>query len=796
MAETMPTMDPAELIQAQADALTAKLVRVAGDAVKAALEQGAPASVADVMTSLEEVAQTLPAGLLAEIESALPEIARQAVIAAEVEIADARAESGKPFPSITPPPTGDYAGWAVTAVGALVASLRKRVDDADVSKIMSDLDKEAEAALSPIADTSAARAVNESRMEVFRANADVVQKVKVVTVADAKRSEVCTNMNGATFDPKRPVPTPPFHAHCRSYLKAITGVKRKAGATEKEIARQNWAIFRRMEREAKAEAEGRSAPIEFRFAAEGEGAIAGYACVFSELDSHNTAFAPGAFRQSVVEQRAAGHVIPMLWGHDQTQVVGTWTAIEEDGRGLRVRGQLVTETTAGAEAYRLLRAGSLNGLSVGFRRLADQPRHGGGRLITRAHLAEISLVAVPSNSNARVDEIRAHPAARAASTEDKKMPLDNAPADSGKDLDSRVGALETTVTEIKSAVDEIKAAVTKTEARADRLEARSARLGLGGGDKPSNDLEKRAFVAYLRGGREALGAEETRALRLSDDEAAGYLAPPEFVAEIDKDLAQFSPIRQLATVRNTSRSEVNTLRRTSPATATWVGEDDDRDETEVRYGQQSFPVRELATFVDVSLSLLEDAAVDVSAELSAEFAEAFGLAEGQAFVNGNGVLRPLGFMSDTSLSFTNSGHASLITADSLIDLFHAQKPAYRQNGTWLMNSQTLAACRKLKDSQGRYLVDIGGMAGAPSTTILGRPVQEDPNMPDIGAGAFPIAFGDFRVGMRIFDRIALSIVRDDFTQRTKGRVRFHGRRRVAAGVRRAEAIRKLRISAS
>lgn len=172
------------------------------------------------------------------------------------------------------------------------------------------------------------------------------------------------------------------------------------------------------------------------------------------------------------------------------------------------------------------------------------------------------------------------------------------------------------------------------------------------------------------------------------------------------------------------------------------------------------------------------------------------MAEGTAFVNGDGVLCPAGFMTSPDLSSTNSGGASTVTADGLIQIYHDLKPAYRQNGVWVMNSTTLGTVRKLKDpATGAYLLLTSGIGNAPVTTLLGRPVLEAPDMPDIAGNAYPIAFGDFGIGFRIYDRIALSIVRDDFTQRTKGRVRFHGRRRVAAGVRRPEAIRKLKIAA-
>ena len=136
-----------------------------------------------------------------------------------------------------------------------------------------------------------------------------------------------------------------------------------------------------------------------------------------------------------------------------------------------------------------------------------------------------------------------------------------------------------------------------------------------------------------------------------------------------------------------------------------------------------------------------------------------------------------------------------LTADGLIDLYHQVKSPYRVGGVWGMNSTTLGQVRKLKDgTSGQYLPTTAGIAGAPATTLLGRPVLEVPDMQDVGAGAFPVVFGDFKSGYRVFDRIAASILRDPYSQAAKGMTRFHGRRRLAAGVSKAEAFRKLKIS--
>ncbi|UZE46980.1 phage major capsid protein [Rhodopseudomonas sp. P2A-2r] len=152
------------------------------------------------------------------------------------------------------------------------------------------------------------------------------------------------------------------------------------------------------------------------------------------------------------------------------------------------------------------------------------------------------------------------------------------------------------------------------------------------------------------------------------------------------------------------------------------------------------------------------------------------------------------------MGYTPSGGASNFAAsnpaDALIDLFHGIKTPYRANGVWMMNSTTLGAIRKFKDGQGRYLVNIQGLDNTPVTTILGRPVVEAPDMPDVGANTTPVIFGDFSQGYRIFDRTSLSILRDPYSQATNGMTRFHGRRRVAGGVGKAEAIRKLKIATS
>lgn len=394
-----------------------------------------------------------------------------------------------------------------------------------------------------------------------------------------------------------------------------------------------------------------------------------------------------------------------------------------------------------------------------------------------------------------------------------RLPLEtrSAPLETREDPPADIAAMTRAVDELRSAVetgDTKRAAELKAlQDRLDDLELKSKRPK--GDPDPDNldetaKLQKRAFGGFLRHGREALPPEEVRSLIVGDDTKGGYLAPADFVAEVIKGIVQFSPVRQAARVMQTALGEVELPRRTGRPTASWVGETETRTETESAYGKVVIPVNEASCYIDVSLRLLEDAAVNVEAEVAYDLAEEFGRLEGAAYVAGDGVKKPLGFIDTASgLSYTPSGHASAFLtpttsvnpADCLISLMYAMAPAYRAGGAWMMNGSTIATVRKFKDVDGRFIWQPSVQDGQPST-LLGRPLIEAPDMPDVGANAFPIAFGDFNRGYRIVDKNAVSIMRDPYTQATTGKVRFHARRRTGGGVVLAEAIRLLKIATS
>lgn len=357
-----------------------------------------------------------------------------------------------------------------------------------------------------------------------------------------------------------------------------------------------------------------------------------------------------------------------------------------------------------------------------------------------------------------------------------------------------VAEVKTALAGLTADVEAKTAPVAALTSRLDDLEAKFARPALHTDKKEERSDEAKAFASFLRLGAERMQPEEVKALNISTDTAGGYLATPEFTTEIIKNIVEISPIRSIAGVRSTSAQSVLLPKRTGTPTGKWVSETGNREGSESSYGQQEIAIHEAAVFVDVSTQLLEDAAVNVEAEVASDLAEEFARLEGAAFIAGSGTGQPKGVLTNADILRIASGSATgFANPDVLIDAFYNLKSAYRSRSTWVMNSTTLASVRKFKDGNGNYIWQPGLQAGEPST-LLGRPVIEDATMPDIAADATPIAFGDFSRGYRIYDRVVMSILRDPYTQATTGKVRFHARRRVGADVIQPEALRLIEIA--
>jgi HK97 family phage major capsid protein len=371
--------------------------------------------------------------------------------------------------------------------------------------------------------------------------------------------------------------------------------------------------------------------------------------------------------------------------------------------------------------------------------------------------------------------------------------------------DAEIKKLGGPTPETKASVDALNTKLDEVEKRIIAVETKANRPDGVQGDPEKGATEaKSAFFKWAR--NLPLTAEEAKLLRrpeageykalsVGDATAAGYLAPAEYVREIIKGVVEFSPIRTIARVRPTSAKSIQIPRRTGTFAAQWVAEQGTRSETTgLTYGLEEIPTHELYALADVSTAMLEDSAFDLEAELRDEFAEQFGVAEGTALVSGSAVGRPEGFLTNAAVGFTVSGDADEITADGLVALYYDVKDVYARSGVWVLKRASLKKIRQLKEATTNAYIWQPGLQGGPPATILGQPYVEAIDMPAEAANAFPVAFGDFRRGYLIVDRIEIAVVRDPYTQANVGNIRFHARKRVGGQVVVAEAIRKLKCS--
>ena len=365
-------------------------------------------------------------------------------------------------------------------------------------------------------------------------------------------------------------------------------------------------------------------------------------------------------------------------------------------------------------------------------------------------------------------------------------------------LDDKIANIEAKL----DSLEEINQKVTKAELSQDNIKEQVEQLETvmkrpnSGFETKQIDETCEAFTKFVRKGIENLEPDEKKALTVSNDSTGGYLAPPEYVRELLKTVTEISPIRTIARVRSTGQRSVQVPKRSSQFSAQWVAEQGTRSEpTGYNVALEEVPAHEVYALVDISEQNLEDTVFDLEAEMQSEFAEQFAKAEGNAFTVGDSIGKPEGLLTNSSVSEVVSGNSSALLADGLITLVHSIKSEYANNGTFVFNRSTLAAIRKLKDTAGQYVFQAGmSLQGGVPNTILGYPYVQATDMPDVGANAFPVLFGDFSRAYMIVDRVALAVSRDPFTQATSGNVRYVARRRVGGQVVQAEAIVKQKVS--
>lgn len=325
--------------------------------------------------------------------------------------------------------------------------------------------------------------------------------------------------------------------------------------------------------------------------------------------------------------------------------------------------------------------------------------------------------------------------------------------------------------------------------------------GVNATDKENKDFMA-AFNRVMRspaGDREAADVQliqRRAALIAGNDAGAGYLlAPAEMQADIIKNIIEMTPIRALATVRTIGGPSFKRPKKTGNGSASRVGEVAARANTgDPAYGMVEFTAPEMFARIEVSQQMLEDSAYDLMAELREDASEQFAVREGTESISGTGGANQMeGILVNADIGITNSTAAATVTAKGLHNLFYGLKTGHARNAMFGMNRTTLGVVRTLTDGNGQYLWATG-IANAAPNTILGAPYAEMADMPNEGANAFPVVFGDFRKGFIIVDRIAISFQVDYTTGADNGLVVFRARKRTGGGVQQPEAIRKLKCA--
>ncbi|GLI92065.1 phage major capsid protein [Methylocystis echinoides] len=374
-------------------------------------------------------------------------------------------------------------------------------------------------------------------------------------------------------------------------------------------------------------------------------------------------------------------------------------------------------------------------------------------------------------------------------------------------IETRMGA--DVVTEDKLA--RIDQSLDETKSRLDRLALDLARPRLGGA-APTDHSErehKSAFNTYMRAGEtNGLKALEAKAMSRTSGPDGGYLVPTPAEKDILSRLAKLSPIRAIASVQEISTQSLRRAYSTTGPAAGWVAEADPRPQTaNQQIADMNFPAMELYAMPAATQALLDDAVVDIEQWIADEVQVAFAEQEGAAFILGDGVNKPKGFLAyatvaDASWTWGNVGYvatgvsaafAATNPSDALFNLVYALRAGYRQNGKFVMGRRAQSLVRQFKTTTGDYIWAPPASADG-SATLMNFPVVEAEDMPDPAANSLSIAFGDFERAYVVVDRVGIRVLRDPYS--AKPYVLFYTTKRVGGGVQNFEAIKLLKFGVS
>ncbi len=379
----------------------------------------------------------------------------------------------------------------------------------------------------------------------------------------------------------------------------------------------------------------------------------------------------------------------------------------------------------------------------------------------------------------------------------------------------KLGKMEADLADTLSAKSKAESELKSLQERMDEFETKMGRPGAAMSETKADEY-KSAFFDFVRRPDDHKAAAEVYELsrkatdtRTSTDASGGYALPEVIAADIAKQIQDISPIRQIARVVSVGTPDYKELVNLNGFGTEWVGETDTRSQTNTPdLGEVAPTFGEIAAKPEATRHSLEDLFFDVEAWLRDSAVEQFAIAEGTAFVSGNGSNKPTGFLAGTpvdtgdasrtfgTLQYVPTGEAAALSSnpfDEMIDLIYTLKSGYRASARWVMNSLTMAGFAKVKDADGQYLLQSAVSAADPAT-MKGYPITIAEDMPDIAADAHAVAFGDFQRGYLIADRVGMGIVRDNVTK--PGYIRYIMFKRVGGILKDTNAIKLLKIAAT
>lgn len=313
------------------------------------------------------------------------------------------------------------------------------------------------------------------------------------------------------------------------------------------------------------------------------------------------------------------------------------------------------------------------------------------------------------------------------------------------------------------------------------------------------------FVEYFKRGTVTAKLEEVRAAATKTDGEGGYLAPVEWDRTVTGRLKQVSMMRQYASIQSISGAGFKKVFSDRNVGSGWVGETAARPATTTpALTQLDFPLGEIYANPAASQGLIDDAEVNIEQWLADEISTEFDRQEGIAFLSGDGVNKPYGILTYVTgaanaarhpfgaIQTVNSGAASALTGDGLLNLIYALPEEYEANARLFLSRTTAGAARRLKDGQGNYLWQPAYGEGQPST-LAGVPIVHLPAMPAVAAAAVAALYGDMAETYQIVDRVGTRVLSDPYTN--KPFVHFYTTRRVGGGVKNPDAMKALVIAA-